>query len=99
MSLPTSRMFIGVSALWLITVCLVITSTTYGKQVRNNRKPATQDLFENATEKITRGPEAFRFDTFSDQAFWGDTLRLHEAIEGATLGGVGAGVSPQTALA
>lgn len=46
-----------------------------------------------------KGRQIFRFDTFGDEAFWGDTLRLHEAIEGAQLGGVGPGVSPRTALA
>ena len=30
--------------------------------------------------------------------YWSDTLRLHQAIEGAKLGGVGGGVSPKTAL-
>src|SRR5262249_45118408 len=84
-------------ALWVIAVLLAITSTTYGKQVPKSKK-ATQDIFENATDKITNGQQAFRFDTFGDQAFWGDTLRLHEAIEGAALGGVGPGVSPRTAL-
>jgi hypothetical protein len=46
-----------------------------------------------------KGQEIFRFDTFGDEAFWGDTLKLHQAIEGAKLGGVGPGVSPATALA
>jgi hypothetical protein len=48
---------------------------------------------------LTEGRHTFRFDTFGDEAFWGDTLRLHEAIEGSALGGVGPGVSPGTALA
>ncbi|HLW54602.1 MAG TPA: hypothetical protein VKW06_17330 [Candidatus Angelobacter sp.] len=48
---------------------------------------------------IAEGRNTFRFDTFGDQAFWGDTLHLHQAIEGAALGGVGPGVSPTTALA
>jgi hypothetical protein len=52
----------------------------------------------NATRMIGEGRRTFRFDTFGDEAFWGDTLRLHEAIEGARLGGVGPGVSPRTAL-
>ena len=45
------------------------------------------------------GKQIFRFDTFGDEAFWGDTLKLHRAIEGTKFGGVGAGVSPKTALA
>jgi hypothetical protein len=48
---------------------------------------------------LAAGRHTFRFDTFGDEAFWGDTLRLHEAIEGSALGGAGPGVSPRTALA
>src|SRR5438034_4215395 len=42
--------------------------------------------------------QIFRVDTFGDQAFWGDTLQLQKAIEGAQLGGVGKGISPTAAL-
>jgi hypothetical protein len=48
---------------------------------------------------IREGRRTFRFDTFGDEAFWGDVLHLHEAIEGAAHGGAGPGVSPKTALA
>ncbi|MGE5358520.1 MAG: hypothetical protein ACM3NQ_05835 [Bacteroidales bacterium] len=52
-----------------------------------------------AKDLIAQGRTIFRFDTFGDEAFWGDTLKLHQAIEGANFGGVGPGVSPATALA
>ena len=42
-------------------------------------------------ELAAEGREIFRFDTFGNERFWTDTLRLHESIEG--------GVSPATALA
>ncbi len=48
---------------------------------------------------LRQGKQIFRFDTFGDQAFWGDALQLHKAIEGSANGGVGPGVSPKTALA
>jgi hypothetical protein len=48
--------------------------------------------------QILRGRKIFRFDTFGDQAFWGDTLGLHRAIAGTANGGVGAGLSPKAAL-
>ena len=48
---------------------------------------------------LDQGRKIFRFDTFGDEAFWGDTLKLHQAVAGARQGGVGAGVSPKTALA
>jgi mono/diheme cytochrome c family protein len=39
---------------------------------------------------VAQGKEIFRFDTFGDEVYWTDTLRMHEVI--AT------GVSPRTAL-
>jgi hypothetical protein len=48
-----------------------------------------QQILQNASEMIKEGRRTFRFDTFGDQAFWGDTLRLHEAI---------ATVAPRAAL-
>lgn len=44
------------------------------------------------------GRNIFRYETFGDQAFWGDKLKLHQAISGAQGGGVGPGISPKTAL-
>ena len=54
---------------------------------------------KNALAMVKEGRQTFRFDTFGDEAFWGDTLKLHEAIEGAKFGGVGPGLTPQGALA
>ena len=48
---------------------------------------------------VEEGKQIFRFDTFGDEAFWGDTLDLDRAISGEGNGGVGSGVSPKTALA
>ena len=55
-------------------------------------------IVANANEFLEEGRNTFRFDTFGDEAFWGDSLQLHQAIEGASLGGVGPGISPSTAL-
>ena len=55
-------------------------------------------IVANAHELLADGRATFRFDTFGDEAFWGDTLQLHQAIKGAALGGVGPGISPTTAL-
>lgn len=52
----------------------------------------------NARRKVDQGRHTFRFDTFGDEAFWGDTLKLHQAIEGSKFGGVGPGISPSVAL-
>jgi len=55
-------------------------------------------VVENARLMLDEGRRVFRFETFGDEAFWGDTLKLHQAIAGSKLGGVGPGVSPKTAL-
>jgi hypothetical protein len=51
-----------------------------------------------ASAMIDQGRQVFRFNTFGDEDFWGGVLKLHTAIEGSANGGVGDGVSPQTAL-
>jgi hypothetical protein len=94
---PAERMWLVAMAIaWLLTIVLAITRTSYGRQVKHAASP---DIFANAIDKVAQGREVFRFDTFGDQAFWGGTLRLHQAIEGAGFGGVGPGVSPRAALA
>ena len=40
--------------------------------------------------QLAQGKQTFRFDTFGNETFWTDTLRIHEVIQ--------AGVSPATAL-
>ena len=52
----------------------------------------------NSQKLLADGKQTFRFDTFGDEAYWGDTLKLHQAIEGSKFGGVGPGVSPAVAL-
>ena len=47
---------------------------------------------------LDEGKKTFRYETFGSEAFWGDTLQLQKAIAGEKNGGVGAGVSPKTAL-
>jgi hypothetical protein len=56
------------------------------------------NITQNAERLIAEGRKIFRYDTFGDEAFWGDQLKLHQAIVGEKLGGVGTGVSPKMAL-
>lgn len=83
-------------------IMLAATSAVHGDTSSN---PPPQGLSgvepgysTSAQQQIADGKEIFRFDTFGDEAFWGDTLKLHEAIAGEKNGGVGPGVSPKTAL-
>ncbi|HKE59174.1 MAG TPA: hypothetical protein VKB46_20840, partial [Pyrinomonadaceae bacterium] len=56
-------------------------------------------ISENAKQMMEQGKQIFRYDTFGDEAYWTDKLKLHHAIQGSKFGGVGPGVSPKTALA
>jgi len=63
----------------------------------------TQDTIDDSVDREARialrqGRHIFRYDTFGDEAFWGQKLLLHEVVAGAANGGIGAGVSPSEAL-
>ncbi len=86
----------------LLVICLVALSRLNPVRAEDSRKEMDfhkNPAVANAARKVLMGEQVFRFDTFGDEAFWGDSLKLHQAIEGAKLGGVGPGVSPKTALA
>ena len=57
-----------------------------------------EQITANANNLINEGRQVFRFNTFGDEKFWGDSLQLNKAIAGTSLGGVGPGISPNTAL-
>jgi hypothetical protein len=96
MSEPRLRLKLIVST----TVLLIVSTIAVSRAARAGEdNPHKNSVVQNAIQKVQQGEQIFRFDTFGDQAFWGDTLKLHQAIEGAKLGGVGPGVSPKTALA
>jgi cytochrome c2 len=93
-----------------LVLSTVLTAGTYrligapqalAQTLKNAASPLGFDAVvpNDAERMMKKGQETFRFDTFGDEDFWGDTLNLHQAIEGAKLGGVGLGVSPTTALA
>ena len=56
------------------------------------------DIDNHAQQMIEEGRQTFRYDTFGDEGFWSDALKLHQAITGSAHGDVGPGVSPKTAL-
>ena len=71
------------------------------KKTAQRTPPASsfnQVIQTNAQQMLQEGQKTFRYDTFGDETFWGDTLHLHQAIAGEKNGGVGPGVSPKTAL-
>lgn len=94
----------GRSVVLFASVLLVATVTMAAGPGRDagRGRPATgfdAAIDQHARDLVERGRRIFRFDTFGDEDFWGGALRLHEAIAGERLGGVGPGVSPRRALA
>lgn len=69
-------------------------------QGRNQKEQGfDRQISENARQMMEQGREIFRYDTFGDEVYWTDKLKIHQAIQGTKFGGVGPGVSPKTALA
>lgn len=56
------------------------------------------DMLRYDARMLKEGRQTFRYDTFGDEAFWGGQLGLNKTIAGAQNGGIGAGLSPATAL-
>jgi len=96
MSQPKFRVHVIAIVTVLLSAGMVAIGRSASVRAEDTRR---NPVVENATQRVEQGEQIFRFDTFGDEAFWGDTLKLHQAIEGAGLGGVGPGVSPKTALA
>src|SRR5215510_9240153 len=87
---------------WTILGVLFVSVTLAAQSSRFRTlddRPFDDDIRANGGELMRHGRQIFRFDTFGDERFWGDTLKLHQAIGGVRFGGVGMGVSPATALA
>jgi hypothetical protein len=91
------------ATLFVVALALVVTASSFDMAAPGNTRrestASTKAVRRNALDMIEEGREIFRFDTFGDEVFWGDTLKLHQAIAGAAHGGVGSGLSPTAALA
>jgi hypothetical protein len=68
----------------LLGCCITVITLACGDDGPTGPEPPDPGL-------AAQGKEIFRFDTFGDETFWTDTLRMHEVIQAA--------VDPTTALA
>jgi hypothetical protein len=98
-----SRIVLGVLlGFSMAVVCVSASADEYGgrdRQGQDDRGGQYDRGGPHDHDTLVEGRQTFRFDTFGDEDFWGGALKLHQAIEGSAFGGVGAGVSPKTALA
>ncbi len=82
-------------AIMFLPVCLL--NSGCGAPAQSSERPEGDP---SAADRIlAEGKQTFRYETFGDEAFWGDALQLQQAIQGSKHGGIGGGVSPKTALA
>lgn len=95
--LPKPAALAGLSVLALVTT-LYLGSGNGQPPPPKAGDPRLPDPERDALQMVRDGRQIFRFDTFGDEAFWGDALKLHHGIAGEKLGGAGPGVSPKTAL-
>ena len=96
MSIAGKRFLLGLAA--VASAALLLASSSSVLDAQTDGKAFNKAADDNAKRMAKEGKEIFRFDTFGSEAFWGNQLRLHDAIQGAQNGGVGPGVSPKKAL-
>jgi hypothetical protein len=84
------RRFSVPAALALVVIAATGFWASRGVTGEPRETPFDRVIKENVRAQVEQGRQIFRFDTFGDEEFWGDRLRLHEAIQR---------VSPRTALA
>jgi mono/diheme cytochrome c family protein len=65
-----------VPALWFATLCLIVLWAVFGC---TSKKPAHEAT--PAVSDVSEGMRIFRFDTFGNEPFWTDTLRMNEVVE------------------
>lgn len=80
----------------LLALAFTLPMSVLAAEPRMTRSDVSADM--HAVKQFRDGREAFRYATFGDEDFWGDTLHLHEAVAGSANGGVGGGLSPRKAL-
>src|SRR5688572_18320625 len=98
----TARNALTLAAILFVAALLVTITGRLGAQPSTAfvRPGSFDETIQNTSgELFRRGQQIFRFDTFGDERFWSDTLKLHLAIAGGSNGGVGPGVGPAAALA
>jgi hypothetical protein len=98
--LSNVKSMLAVAVVVFVPVGALMFSQLSSAQVRPAAATVSFDaaIDQNAARMLKEGRHIFRYDTFGSEDFWGGKLRLHEAIVGQKLGGVGSGVSPQMAL-
>src|SRR5215207_9666181 len=82
----------------LVGVAVVTIAGLSPASAQTSGKAFDEAAAKQAQQYLADGKRIFRFDTFGSEDFWGGKLKLHRALAGEKLGGVGPGLSPKKAL-
>lgn len=83
----------------LVATMLEVAGVSFAEHGAKKPRKFNATIASNADELFLKGRRVFRNATMGSEAFFGDGLQLHKAVVGEKFGGVGPGVSPETALA
>ena len=67
----------------ILSVCIAAVIGTVANAAPKQGKGGDA-IQKNALRMLEEGKHTFRFDTFGDEAFWGDTLKLHQVMPAAS---------------
>jgi hypothetical protein len=68
---------------WLPVTASVALGVSFAKCGGSNAGPAATSQVPLDPQLVTAGQQTFRFDTFGDETFWTDTLKMNTVIESA----------------
>jgi hypothetical protein len=94
---PRNLFGVGALTLGVCLVVMVMQTAAAADGGESRAAPLDPTIRSHVKETIREGRQTFRYATFGDESWWGGMLELHQAIEGSSLGGVGPGISPNTA--
>jgi hypothetical protein len=80
----------SVALLAVTALCLVLAALALAPATQQPTSDFLGNAQDHARQLVSQGQQIFRFDTFGDEAFWGDLLGLHQVV---------ASLSPRQALA
>jgi hypothetical protein len=81
---------VGQRRRWRLRPLVIMTALALTGACDTNGSTGPDRLNPLDSAMVAEGKEIFRFDTFGDEVYWTDTLRMHEVVENA--------VSPALAL-
>lgn len=98
------RTHYAVSVIFLFVVGIALTQCNTKEKTRNTPDESGNPNFwnksinDNASDMFKKGKAVFRYETFGDEGFWTDKLKLHTVLVNEKHGGTGEGLSPKQAL-